>query len=253
MKRREARGGPGRGDGHAGVSADSDRLVVAVFGPTASGKTAVSQSLARHLGSEVVSADSMQVYRGLPILTDQPAMPTQLVGIWPLEHEASVAEYAVLAHAAVDRSVREQGIAVVAGGTGLYLRAALTELHLPPAPALGVREHWADVYDRLGREVAHALLAERDPAAATGGAPERPAACASGHSSSPTPAPRSGPVTIGSGAARRVIRRWSSASRSCPTSWSGGSNRGRARCSRAESCGRSPRRWPVPCRRRRVR
>ena len=55
--------------------------VIAVFGPTASGKTAVAEEVADRLGSEVVSCDAMQVYRGLPILTNQPSRPTALVGI----------------------------------------------------------------------------------------------------------------------------------------------------------------------------
>ncbi len=78
------------------------RLVIAIFGPTASGKTAVAEAVARLVHGEVVSCDSMQAYRGLPVLTCQPATPTRLVGIWPLDHEGSVGEYAGLAHAAID-------------------------------------------------------------------------------------------------------------------------------------------------------
>ena len=77
-------------------------LVLAIFGPTASGKTAVAEAVADRIGGEIVSADSMQAYVGLPILTAQPERPTRLVGIWPLDHEGSVAEYARLAHAAID-------------------------------------------------------------------------------------------------------------------------------------------------------
>jgi len=139
--------------------------VIAVFGPTASGKTAVAEALADRLGTEVVSADAMQAYRGLPILTNQPKHPTRLVGIWPLDHEGSVGEYQRLAHAAIDELVAAHGSAVVAGGTGLYLRAALAELELPPAPAPGARKRWEAVYD--GHPAgAYALLVERDPAAA---------------------------------------------------------------------------------------
>jgi tRNA dimethylallyltransferase len=139
--------------------------VLAIFGPTASGKTAVAEALADRLSAEVVSADSMQVYRGLPILTNQPERPTRLVGVWPLAHEGSVAEYQRLAHAAIDDIVAAGTPAVVAGGTGLYLRAALAELRLPPPPAAGARERWERLYDEAGATVAHAVLAERDPAA----------------------------------------------------------------------------------------
>jgi tRNA dimethylallyltransferase len=140
--------------------------VVAIFGPTASGKTAVAEAVADHVGGEVVSADSMQAYRGLPILTAQPERPTRLVGIWPLTHEGSVAEYAELAHAEIDRLLADARTPVVAGGTGLYLRAALVDLELPPAPSAQLRTHWERLYDRLGAERAHRVLAERDPDAA---------------------------------------------------------------------------------------
>jgi tRNA dimethylallyltransferase len=108
----------------------------------------------------------MQVYRGLPILTNQPERPTRLVGVWPLGHEGSVAEYARLAHTAIDEILAEGRTAVVVGGTGLYLRAALGELELPPAPPPGARARWEQLYDRLGGEAAHEALARRDPSAA---------------------------------------------------------------------------------------
>jgi tRNA dimethylallyltransferase len=140
--------------------------VVALFGPTASGKTAVAEALAERIPAEVVSADSMQVYRGLPILTAQPERPTRLVAVWELDHEASVAEYQRLAHAVIDEILAAGRTPIVTGGTGLYLRAALAELELPPAPAADRREHWEAVYDRVGPKRAHELLAARDPAAA---------------------------------------------------------------------------------------
>jgi tRNA dimethylallyltransferase len=108
----------------------------------------------------------MQAYRGLPILTAQPGRPTRLAGIWPLSHEGSVAEYAQLAHAAIDELLAAGRTPVLAGGTGLYLRAALVDLALPPAPSVEQRRHWELLYDRVGAERAHDLLAERDPEAA---------------------------------------------------------------------------------------
>jgi tRNA dimethylallyltransferase len=147
-------------------TADLSGTVIAIFGPTASGKTAVAEALADAIPAAVVSADSMQVYDGLPILTNQPQRPTALVAIWPLDHEGSVAEYQRLAHKAIDGALARGCTPVVVGGTGLYLRAALAELDLPPAPPLGARERWERVYDRLGPEQAYAALAERDPQAA---------------------------------------------------------------------------------------
>jgi tRNA dimethylallyltransferase len=140
--------------------------VIALFGPTASGKSAVAEVLAGELRTEVVSADAMQAYAGLPILTNQPAGPTRLVAIWPLSHEGSVGEYARLAQAAVDELVVATGNALVAGGTGLYLRAALADLHLPPKPGRESRARWERAYDADPDRV-HDELVRRDPAAAT--------------------------------------------------------------------------------------
>jgi tRNA dimethylallyltransferase len=144
----------------------AEPVVLAIFGPTASGKTDVAEAIAERARARLISADAMQVYRGLPILTNQSEYPTELVAIWGLDHEASVGEYAALAHAAIDRALAAGETPVVVGGTGLYLRAALGELDLPPAPEPGARERWEEAYDRLGAAAAHELLAERDPAAA---------------------------------------------------------------------------------------
>ena len=140
--------------------------VIGIFGPTASGKSRVAAEVAARIPAELVSADALQVYRGLPILTNQPSEPTRLVGIWPLDREASVGEYAPLAHAADDVARAAGRTPVVVGGTGLYLRAALAELSLPPAPPPGARERWERFYDEQGARAAHEHLAEHDPEAA---------------------------------------------------------------------------------------
>ena len=140
--------------------------VVAIFGPTASGKSAVASALATRIDGRIVSADAMQVYRGLPILTNQPAEHTELVAIWGLDHEASVGEYQKLAHEAIDAILARGQTPIVAGGTGLYLRAALADLELPPAPPAGLRAHFEELYDTEGATAAHARLAVQDPRAA---------------------------------------------------------------------------------------
>jgi tRNA dimethylallyltransferase len=140
--------------------------VIGIFGPTASGKSAVAEAVAERIPAGLVSADAMQVYRDLPILTNQSAYPTRLVAIWPLDQEASVGEYAPLAHAAIDEILASGRAALVVGGTGLYLRAALADLELPPPPGPGVRERWTRVYDEGGAEEAHKRLTAIDPAAA---------------------------------------------------------------------------------------
>jgi tRNA dimethylallyltransferase len=141
-------------------------LVIGLFGPTASGKSDVAAAVAERISAEVVSADAMQAYDGLPILTNRSPHPERLVGIWPLSHVASVGEYAPLAHAAVDEILALGGTPLVVGGTGLYFRAALAELELPPAPAPGARERWERLYDEDGATATHGRLAELDAAAA---------------------------------------------------------------------------------------
>jgi tRNA dimethylallyltransferase len=138
------------------------RSVLALFGPTASGKTAVAGILRARLGATVISADSAALYDELPVITAAPAYPAELVGVIALTEEVSVGSYQRLAHAAID----DADLPLVVGGTGLYFRAALSALELPPPPAPGRREHWQQEVDRLGPEAAHTLLTERDPAAA---------------------------------------------------------------------------------------
>jgi tRNA dimethylallyltransferase len=146
--------------------------VVAIFGPTASGKSAVAVALAERIGGEIVSCDAMQLYRGLPILTNQPGAaylaraPHHLVAVWGTEHAGSVAEYARLAHAAIDDVVARGRTPVVCGGSGLYLRAALADMPLPPRVAKAERERFEQLYDGEGAAAAHARLASADPAAA---------------------------------------------------------------------------------------
>jgi len=141
--------------------------VLALFGPTASGKTAVAGLLRSQLGAEVVSADSAALYAGLPVITAAPPYPAHLVGSVPLEVDVSVGAYQRLAHEAIDGILAAGRPALVVGGTGLYLRAALSSLELPPPPAPGARERWQAEYDRLGPEAAHERLAALDePAAA---------------------------------------------------------------------------------------
>ena len=140
--------------------------VIAIFGPTASGKSTVAELVATHLGTTVVSADALQVYRGLPILTNQPASPTLLIAIKDLGEEMSVGIYAELAHRAVDELVARNGAAVISGGTGLYLRAALVDLEVPEPAREGERARLEASYDD-DPAATHSRLAALDPRAAT--------------------------------------------------------------------------------------
>jgi tRNA dimethylallyltransferase len=146
----------------ASKSPRAPKQVVALFGPTASGKTAVAGILRERLGADVISADSAALYDGLPVITAAPDYPARLVGLVPLEDDVSVGEYQRLAHAAID----ECNVPLVVGGTGLYFRAALSAFELPPPAEPGRRAFWQDEYDRLGAEAVHGTLAHRDAAAA---------------------------------------------------------------------------------------
>jgi len=140
--------------------------VIALFGPTASGKTAVAGALTREIPAEVVSADAAALFRDLAVLTAAPEYPARLVGVFDVEHEVSVGEFQGLAHEAIDDILAHGLTPIVVGGTGLYLRAALSNLELPPPPADGARERWNAFYDEHGGVHAHGRLQTLDPEAA---------------------------------------------------------------------------------------
>ena len=125
----------------------------------------MAEAVAARIPAELVSADSMQVYRGLPILTNQDA-GARLVGIWPLDRQGTVGEYQQLAHAEIDRIVAAGRTPVVVGGSGLWFQAALTDVRLPADVPSAARERWERLYDRRGAPTAHALLERVDPRAA---------------------------------------------------------------------------------------
>jgi tRNA dimethylallyltransferase len=147
------------------------RAVLALFGPTAAGKSTLAHAAALALGGEIVVCDPFQRYRGLEIAADSPRpgalaeVPYHLVGDLSLEQGSTAGSFARLAHEAVDGALARGRVPVVAGGSGLYLRAALADLRFPaPAPA-GLRER----AERLAAdypEAALAAVAARDPAAA---------------------------------------------------------------------------------------
>ncbi|MGY1712129.1 tRNA (adenosine(37)-N6)-dimethylallyltransferase MiaA [Geodermatophilus sp. SYSU D00758] len=145
--------------------------VVALVGPTATGKTALGVALARRLGGEVVNADSMQLYRGMDIGTAKPdeaergGVPHHLLDLWHVRHAASVAEYRRRARGVIDRLRAAGVVPLLVGGSGLYVRAVLDELDLPGTdPA--VRARLEAELAELGSAAMHARLAAVDPVAA---------------------------------------------------------------------------------------
>ena len=144
--------------------------VIAVVGPTATGKTALAVELARHLGGQVVNADSMQLYRGMDIGTAKPdeaergGVPHHLLDLWHVRQPASVAEYRDRARDEIDR-LRTAGIVpLLVGGSGLYIRAVLDELDFPGTDA-AVRARLEQELADVGPAALHARLAGLDPAA----------------------------------------------------------------------------------------
>jgi tRNA dimethylallyltransferase len=153
--------------------------LVAVFGPTGVGKTAVAIALAERLRADgedpvAVSADALQVYRGLEILTgaasaaERERLEHRLVGILDVVETFSAGAYARLAHAEIDALLAAGRRPIVVGGTGLYLRAALAELDLRPPVAPEIRARWAGRLAAEGAPALHAELARRDAEAAAG-------------------------------------------------------------------------------------
>jgi tRNA dimethylallyltransferase len=145
--------------------------VVAVVGPTATGKTALAVALAHRLGGEVVNADSMQLYRGMdigtakPTLAERAGVPHHLLDLWHVREPASVAEYRQRARAQVDRLRAAGVVPLLVGGSGLYVRAVLDELDFPGTDP-GIRARLTDELAGIGPGALHRRLAGLDPAAA---------------------------------------------------------------------------------------
>jgi tRNA dimethylallyltransferase len=146
-------------------------VLVAVVGATATGKSDLAVSLARALGGEVINADSMQLYRGMDIGTAKLSMvqrqgiPHHLLDIWDVTQTASVAEYQVLATEVIDDIEARGKVPVLAGGSGLYVRAALGDLNFPGTDEK-VRERLEAELAATGPAPLYERLAAWDPRAA---------------------------------------------------------------------------------------
>ncbi len=146
--------------------------IICIAGPTASGKTALAVELAKCLGGEVVSCDSMQVYRGMDIGTAKPTpdemqgIPHHMLDVAEPWEDFSVSRYCALASPIVDDILARGKTAIIAGGTGLYMDALIRGNAFAPCPSTGMREKLEAQADREGMEAMLSLLQSIDPAAA---------------------------------------------------------------------------------------
>lgn len=146
--------------------------IAVIAGPTASGKTALAVALARRVGGEIVNADSQQVYRGLDVGTAKPtpeeraAAPHHLLDVIEPGEGMDAARFAALGDRAIEEVAARRRVPIVAGGTGLYLRALLHGVVAAPGRDPELRAQLEGEAARLGRPALHARLAEIDPEAA---------------------------------------------------------------------------------------
>ncbi len=151
----------------------SAHRVISVVGPTASGKSSLADALCLRLGGEVVSADSMQVYRGMDIGTAKTPVferrvPLHCIDLVDIGQPYSAAVFAQDSHACIDGLLARDVLPVVCGGTGLYVRAALEDMGFPEGEQVEnpVRERYEALAAQMGNDAFHELLQSKDPCSA---------------------------------------------------------------------------------------
>ena len=143
--------------------------ILCIAGPTASGKTALAVELAKDLNGEVVSCDSMQVYRRMDIGTAKPSreemqgIPHHMIDVAEPDEDFSVSRYCAMAAPIVDNIVARGKTAIIAGGTGLYMDSLIRGNDFAPFPSTGVRERLEAEADEVGLPAMLARLREIDP------------------------------------------------------------------------------------------
>ena len=146
--------------------------IICVVGPTASGKTALAVELAKELGGEVISCDSMQIYRGMDIGTAKPTLdemqgiPHHMIDICDPTEDFSVSRYTEMATPILDDILARGKTAIIAGGTGLYVDALIRGNDFAPIPATGHREKLEAQIEAEGVEALLCQLRSIDPEAA---------------------------------------------------------------------------------------
>ena len=147
-------------------------LLVAIVGPTGSGKTALSLALAERCGGEIVNCDSVALYRGVEIGAAKPSpeerarVPHHLLDVADLSQTMTAGDYARRARVALEDIRRRGRLPIVVGGTGLYLRALLEGLFPGPQRSEELRRRLRERNEGRGSDYLHRLLARLDPAAA---------------------------------------------------------------------------------------
>ena len=152
------------------------KKVITIVGPTAVGKTALSIRLAKKLNGEVISGDSMQVYRHLDIGTakvtpeEQAGISHHLINIRDVDQRFSAADFQSLAGEQVNEIVQRNHLPLVVGGTGLYISALVNNLALGcdhfSEQSAKLRQHWEEVVQQAGKQAVWQQLAQKDPVAA---------------------------------------------------------------------------------------
>lgn len=148
-------------------------LALAIVGPTASGKSALALALSRLVPSEIVSCDSLMVYTGMDIGTGKPTtaeraeVPHHLLDVVTPAEAFHAVRWASLARTAIDGATARGRLALIVGGTGLYLRALLGGLFQAPPPDEEIRRRHREEAERTGTLALHARLAGVDPEAAS--------------------------------------------------------------------------------------
>ncbi|MFC6180914.1 tRNA (adenosine(37)-N6)-dimethylallyltransferase MiaA [Lactiplantibacillus daowaiensis] len=149
--------------------------VLLIAGPTAVGKTALSLALARQFNGEVISGDSMQVYRHLDIGTakvlpaEQAGIPHHLIDIKDVTERFTVAEFVTRATALINQLNTQGKLPIIVGGTGFYLQSLLAGYQFGPTdadPDMAYRQQWFDVAAEQGAQAVWDRLNQLDPAAA---------------------------------------------------------------------------------------
>lgn len=149
----------------------ADLRPIAIVGPTASGKSALSIALAHEFGGQIVNVDSMQLYKGMDIgtakltLEEREGIPHHLLDVWEVTQTASVAQYQQMSVEVVDKLLAQGIRPIIVGGSMLYVQALLDNWQFPPTDPQ-VRAAWEERLAEIGIDALHSLLRKLDPAAA---------------------------------------------------------------------------------------